>query len=50
MSVSLSNSVYIVHEDYHQATIAVTSSSSTSTEFVVNLHITTGSASGITNM
>ena len=47
-SVSLSSSTYIVHENYHQVTILVTSSIATSTEFTVELHITTGSASGIT--
>ena len=47
-SVSLSSSTYIVHENYHQVTILATSSIATSTEFAVELHITTGSASGIT--
>ena len=47
-TVSLSSSAYIVHENYDQVTIVVTSSSVTPTEFGVELHVTTGSASGIT--
>ena len=43
----MSSSVYIVHENYDQVTILVTSSRVTPTEYEVELHVTTGSASGI---
>ena len=47
-SISLSSGTYIIHENNDQVPILVTSSDATSTEFIVKLHITTDSASGIT--
>ena len=45
--VSLSSSTYISHESDHQVTISVTSSTTSSTNFVIELHANSITASGI---
>ena len=47
--VSLSSSTYISHESDHQVTISVTSSTVSSTDFVIELHTNPITVSGILN-
>ena len=46
MLVSLSSSTYISHESDHQVTISVTSSTTSSTDFVIELHAKPFSVTG----